>query len=110
MDVSLSRLPGVSDGQGGLVCCGSWGHKESDTTERLNWTELKIHSHKDSASWQGIVKCLQDVTRSLGLPRTGKIFDPLWVTVKNDEFVVKPLPFQLENDVILELIIKHNMG
>ena len=28
---------GVGDGQGGLVCCGSWGHKESDTTERLNW-------------------------------------------------------------------------
>ena len=27
---------GVSDGQGGLVCCGSWGRKESDTTERLN--------------------------------------------------------------------------
>ena len=32
--------PGVGDGQGGLVCCGSWGHKESNTTERLNWTEL----------------------------------------------------------------------
>ena len=30
---------GVGDGQGGLVCCDSWGHKESDTTERLNWTE-----------------------------------------------------------------------
>ena len=30
--------PGVGDGQGGLACCGSWGHKESDTTERLNWT------------------------------------------------------------------------
>ena len=28
---------GVGDGQGGLVCCGSWGHKESDTTEHLNW-------------------------------------------------------------------------
>ena len=27
---------GVGDGQGGLVCCGSWSHKESDTTERLN--------------------------------------------------------------------------
>ena len=27
-------------GQGGLVCCNSWGHKESDTTEWLNWTEL----------------------------------------------------------------------
>ena len=33
--------PGVGDGQGGLVCCYSWGRKESDTTERLNWTELK---------------------------------------------------------------------
>ena len=34
--------PGVGDGQGGLACCDSWGHKKSDTTERLNWTEL-IH-------------------------------------------------------------------
>ena len=32
--------PEVGDGQGGLACCGSWGRKESDTTERLNWTEL----------------------------------------------------------------------
>ena len=29
--------PGVGDGQGGLVCCNSWGHKESDMTEWLNW-------------------------------------------------------------------------
>ena len=29
---------GVGDGQGGLACCVSWGHKESDTTEHLNWT------------------------------------------------------------------------
>ena len=28
--------PGVGDGQGGLACCSSWGHKESNTTERLN--------------------------------------------------------------------------
>ena len=28
--------PGVGDGQGGLVCCNSWGRKESDTTEWLN--------------------------------------------------------------------------
>ena len=33
--------PGVGNGQGGLACCNSWGHKELDTTERLNWTELK---------------------------------------------------------------------
>ena len=35
---------GVGDRQGGLVCCGSWGHKESDKTERLNWTENYISS------------------------------------------------------------------
>ena len=34
--------PGVGDGQGGLVCCDSWGRNESDMTEWLNWTEL-IH-------------------------------------------------------------------
>ena len=30
---------GVGDGQGGLACCDSWGCKELDTTEWLNWTE-----------------------------------------------------------------------
>ena len=34
--------PGVGDGQGGLACCDSWGHKESDTTERLDWTEYIV--------------------------------------------------------------------
>ena len=33
--------PGVADGQGGLAFCYLWGCKELDTTERLNWTELK---------------------------------------------------------------------
>ena len=37
MDMSLSKqTPGVGDGQGGLARCGSWGHKELDTTQRLN--------------------------------------------------------------------------
>ena len=31
--------PGDGDRQGGLACCNSWGRKESDMTERLNWTE-----------------------------------------------------------------------
>ena len=35
MDVSLSELWEL-DGQRGLACCDSWGHKKSDTTERLN--------------------------------------------------------------------------
>ena len=43
--------PGAGDGQGGLECCDSWGCRESDTTERLNWTELKV-------KWQGSGKVL----------------------------------------------------
>ena len=31
---------GVGDGQGGLACCGSWGRKESDMTEQLNWANV----------------------------------------------------------------------
>ena len=38
--------PGVGDGQGGSACCDSWGHKELDTTEQLNWTELKHYRFK----------------------------------------------------------------
>ena len=34
---------GVGDGQGGLVCCSSWGCKESDTTVWLNWSETPFH-------------------------------------------------------------------
>ena len=36
--------PGVGDGQGGLACCDSWGPKESDMTERLNWTDSVYHT------------------------------------------------------------------
>ena len=41
MDMSLSELRELVM-QGGLAWCDSWGHKELDTTERLNWTELKV--------------------------------------------------------------------
>ena len=50
---------GVGDGQRGLVCYDSWGHKEPDTTERLNWTEVKIgewrrqwHPHSSPLAWK----------------------------------------------------------
>ena len=36
----LGWTPGIGDGQGCLACCDSWGRKESDTTERLNWTDV----------------------------------------------------------------------
>ena len=32
----FGQTTGVGDGQGALVCCGSWGRKEPDMTERLN--------------------------------------------------------------------------
>ena len=38
---------GVGDGQGSLACYSPWGHKESDTTEQLNWTDLPQWSCKD---------------------------------------------------------------
>ena len=46
------QAPGVGDGQGGLACCTSWGCKESDTTETLNWTELNL-----LLAWQGVWLC-----------------------------------------------------
>ena len=61
---------GVSDGQGGLVCCGSWGCKGSDTTEWLNWTELSLpitsispHSHVSSLHF--LCLCLSSGFHSL---------------------------------------------
>ena len=40
MHMNLSKLQELAgDGQGGLVCCNPWGHKGSDKTEWLNWTE-----------------------------------------------------------------------
>ena len=39
MDMGLGKTPGVGDGQGGLACCGSWGRKNLDTTDWLNWTD-----------------------------------------------------------------------
>ena len=42
---------GDGDGQGSLACCDSWGPKESDTTGRLNWTELNRNF-----SWQWFPK------------------------------------------------------
>ena len=49
--------PGVGDGQGGLVCWGSWGHKESDMTEWLNWKRVK--SGRKKREHLGQVSALQ---------------------------------------------------
>ena len=44
----------VGDGQGGLVCCNSWGCKELDTTEWLNWTEYLIKFYLQIEETRGI--------------------------------------------------------
>ena len=38
----FEQTPGDSEGQGSLVCCSPWGYRESDKTELLNWTELRL--------------------------------------------------------------------
>ena len=38
--LEFEQALGIADGQGGLECWGLWGHKESDMTQQLNWTEL----------------------------------------------------------------------
>ena len=53
----FEQTPGVGDGQGSLACCSPWGHKESDTTEWLNWTEmilLVFHGIQFGKGWVSI--------------------------------------------------------
>ena len=38
----LEQAVGIGDGQGSLACCSPCGHKESDMTEWLNWTEMML--------------------------------------------------------------------
>ena len=41
-DMQFEQAPGIGDGQRSLACCSPWGHKESDTTERLNWKHYML--------------------------------------------------------------------
>ena len=38
----VGQAPGIGEWKGSLACCSPWGHKESDMTEQLNWTEIPI--------------------------------------------------------------------
>ena len=53
---------GVGDGQGSLVCCSPWDHKELNMTEKLNWTELDL-----SSSWSKLIKSLGSCCFSTGI-------------------------------------------
>ena len=66
--------PGVGDGQGGLACCNSWGPKELDMTEWLNWTERqrKLTNNKNSSLHSNFQqKC--EITSNLITPCLARI-------------------------------------
>ena len=84
--------PGVGDGQGGLACCDSWGRKESDTTERLNWSvlektlesplgskEIKPVNPKENQSWMFIERTHAEAEASVLWPPDAKS----WLTVED---------------------------
>ena len=74
--------PGVGDGQGGLACCNSWGRKESDMTERLNWTEL----NQLNASSTSLGKTVKNVSSHCHMSSEGKIAS-LLRTSDRDNFI-----------------------
>ena len=65
--------PGVGDGQGGLVCCGSWGCKESDTTERFHFhvLEKEMATHSSVLAWRIPGRAEPGVLPSMGSHRVG---------------------------------------
>ena len=77
--IKFEWTPGVGDGQGGLACCNSWGRKELDTTEQLNWTELNwsLPNSDNSRNWCHIYISEPFTDHSLtgtGNTKTSKIY------------------------------------
>ena len=72
MDMSLSKLQELVMDREALVCCDSWGRKESDTTEQLNWTEL---------NWRNIDK------KSLSFPPPWEFQTPIPTLRVPDSFL-----------------------
>ena len=79
--------PGVGDGQGSLACCTPWGHRESDTTERLNWTE---EVPKWDVKWSNTVgkMALIDVLEA-GLPQTSSLLKKQYLWSKMKQSAIK---------------------
>ena len=71
--------PGVGDGQGSLACCDSRGRKESDTTERLNWTDTcKVHIKEDLVHNKSSASIRYLLLLSLKLPLWIECFPPFY--------------------------------
>ena len=81
---------GAGNGQGGLACCDSWGCKESDTTERLDWTELNWDTQYCSYNFKYICE-------NIGTVKNGKLFieiinnHQLWTYISHMYFLFNVL-------------------
>ena len=87
----FEKALGVADGQGGLACCSPWGHKESDTTEWLNWTEagfIKTKGTRDQiANIHWIIEKAREFQKNICFIDYPKAFDcvdhnKLWKILK----------------------------
>ena len=92
--------PGVGVGQGGLGCCDSWGRKESDTTERLNWTDVSlivgmsflrkfIFTFRAQSLWQPFSELIAALSKSFALHQSNTSYQlrsliSVWWTWKPD--------------------------
>ena len=72
----FESTPGVGDGQGGLAYCNSWGCKELDTAEQLNWTELKDVKMRKILLWPQQTLCI-NFLKSLQLWRMRTLIIPV---------------------------------
>ena len=75
--------PGVGDGQGGLVCCDSWGYKESDMTEWLNWTDWWYIYYSQWTNIDTLLSSGQFISLCGFLPHCNKDLD-WWTNYSSD--------------------------
>ena len=94
------QSPGVGDGQGSLVCCSPWGHKESDMTEQMNWrycTGLMLTQWCSQRWDQTQVSCIcRQILYHLSHQGNAKIFSEMILTALLPSSMVYCLAWRLE--------------
>ena len=75
----FEHAPGVGDGQGGLASCSSWGRKESDLTEWLNWTEGSLINNFFGRKFSSFQKITKRHSPTMGRQQTDYLIRPAQV-------------------------------